>query len=274
MISRPWLSTSRRVATLGAEFIRDVLAGILRAARDTEDIGGARDGRTLAAVVALGSVDQIYGVGSERAARAEHLVEVLGGSPVKGIAFTGTVAAMDLRSTSFVDCRFDKVIWANVEFDQRTTFERCHFVGGNRRAKHRIGLCQYQNCTWDVRARRMIMLAQARDGKRRYGRDDLTADVMAVVSKFVNRSGFLRTVEVRNLNRGTIRNSKYGKDVVDALRAGLLEHHRISGIKEGGMNVRPDCAESVLFFVNNGVMTGCVKDVVENIAAQFKLGDE
>ena len=254
--------------------IREVLAGILRAARGTDDVGGARDGRTLVAVVALKSVDQICPVGRERKERADQLVEILGGTPVSGISFTGTVTAMDLKGTAFEDCRFDKVTWANVEFDERTTFERCHFVGGIQERSSGLGRCEFRNCTWDVEARRMIMSAQAVEGKRRYSRDDLRTDVSAVVGKFVNRSGFLRTVERRNIGRGTIRNSKHGKDIIRAVERGLLEHHEVSGVKGGAMNVKSDCAESVLFFMNNGVMTGCVKDVLEGIAAELGLEHE
>ena len=58
---------------LGTGFIAGVLSGILGAARTTTDVAGARDGRTLAAVVALKSVDHSYPKGSERRARAEHL---------------------------------------------------------------------------------------------------------------------------------------------------------------------------------------------------------
>ena len=202
------------------------------------------------------------------------LVEVLGGTPISGIAFTGTVSAMDMTGVTFADCRFDNVGWTNVEFDDRTEFERCHFVGGIVERSVGMGRCEYKNCTWDVEARRMIRAAQAKEGKRKYTREDLRADISAVVNKFVSRSGFLKTVETGNLGRGTIRNSKYRREIIGAVTDGLLERHHISGVRDGGVNVRADAAESVQFFANNGVMTGRLRDVFEALAARLKAEGE
>ena len=255
----------------GAQFITSVVGRILEAARATKDSGGSRGGRTLAAVVALKSVDHFCPKGSVRKERAGHLLRVLGGSPIRGIAFTGTVAAMDLSGVSFAECHFNRVVWANVEFDEKTRFERCHFVGGIAERSSGLGRCEYDNCTWDVEARAAVRAAQAREGRRRYSGEDLKADVGAVISKFVNRAGFLQTVEIGNLGRGVIRTSKFRKEIIDEICAQLLDQHHISGVGSGGFNIKPEAADSVLFYANNGVMTGRLKEVFEGIARRLDV---
>ncbi len=254
----------------GTSVITDVVRRVLEAARASGDDGGSTDGRTLAAVLALRTVDHVAPEGSSRQGRATRLLQVLGGSPIRGIAFAGTISAMDLSGVEFVECRFDRVVWANVVLDDDTVFERCHFVGGIAERTDGIGLCNYRNCTWDAEARATIRAAQSREGKRRYGREDLKGDIAAVVRKFVNRSGFLQTVETRNLSKGVIRGSKFCEEIIEALRSGLLENHSISGVKGGGWHVKEEAVEAVRFFANNGVMTGRLKEIYE--ATATKLG--
>ena len=255
----------------GTDLIAEVVGRILDAARAMEDFGGSRDGRTLAAVVALQSVDHFLPRGSARRERAEHLLQVSGGAPIRGIAFTGTVTAMDLSGMAFLDCRFDRVVWANVKFDDDTLFERCHFAGGIAEATAGLGRCRYVNCTWDDAARAMIGSAQTREGKRTYTRDDLKSDMGGVVRQLVNRGGLVRTVDIKSLGRGRIRHSKFRKEIIDGIRLGVLEPHEVAGVRTGGFKVRSDVAEAVGFFVNNGVMTGPLKKVYERLVLGLGL---
>ena len=91
--------------------------------------------------------------------------------------------------------------------------------------------------------------------------------------KFVNRSGFLQTVETRNLSRGVIRGSKFCEEIIEALRSGLLEHHNISGVKGGGWHVKEEAVEAVRFFASNGVMTGRLKETYEATATELGIDE-
>ena len=117
----------------------------------------------------------------------------------------------------------------------------------------------------------MIRSAQAREGKRRYSREDLRGDMDAVIRKLVNRGGFVRVVELGSLGRGRIRNSKFRKEIIDEVRGELLVPHEVAGVETGGFNVRSDAAESVRFFVNNGVMTGRLKEVYEGLVIRLGI---
>lgn len=87
----------------------------------------------------------------------------------------------------------------------------------------------------------------------------------------MSRGGFLQTVEQRNMKRGTIRGSKYADDVIEALVSSVLESHHISGVPEGGYNVREDAVDAVRFFASNGVLTGRLKDVYNSLATKLQL---
>ena len=117
----------------------------------------------------------------------------------------------------------------------------------------------------------MIRVASAREGGRKYTREDLRADIGTVISRFVSGGGFLQTLHKRDLKRGTIRESKHGDQIVEHIGARLLEGHHISGAPEGGYNVRANAKESVLFFASNGVFSGPLKDAYEELGRKLKL---
>ena len=172
---------------------------------------------------------------------------------------------------TFSDCRFDRVMWANVRLDSKTVFKKCHFVGGLTEHTSGLGLCQFDDCAWDDEAREMIRVASTREGGRTYTREDLRADIGAVIRRFVSGGGFLQTMHKKNLRRGTIRESKHGDQIIEHIVARLLEGHHLSGAPEGGYNVRADTNESVLFFASNGVFSGPLKDVYEELVRKLKL---
>jgi len=243
------------------EFVAHVVDRILSAARAGSDAAAVRDGRTLATTIAMKAVDKFAPSGTSHKDRAGMLLKILHGPPVTGVAFSGTIARMDFSGVQFRDCRFDRVMWANVRLDERTVFDACHFVGGMIERTNGLGLAEFKACTWDTEAEALIRLAEAREGRRKYGHDDLKADIGRVISKFVSRGGLLQTVEQRNLRRGTIRGSKHADDVIEALISNVLESHHISGVAEGGYNVREDVVDAVRFFTSNGVLTGGLKYV-------------
>ena len=208
------LAAERRGSLTTEAFFTQVVGQILDAARAGTD-AVSRDGRTLATTMAMKAVDRYVKAGSSHDERAQLLQSVLQGPPLAGLAFTGTIGRMNFSGFTFKDCRFDRVMWANVKLDERTVFENCHFVGGLAERTTGLGLSTFQSCTWDAEAEAMIRSAQTREGGRKYTSEDLRTDIGRIVSKFMNRSGFLQTVEARNLRRGPIRGSKFADASVD-----------------------------------------------------------
>jgi hypothetical protein len=253
------------------QFVAHVVDRILSASRAGSDTTAIKDGRTLATTIAMKAVDKYAPSGTSHQDRASMLLKILHGPPVTGVAFSGAIARMDFSGVLFRDCRFDRVMWANVRLDEHTVFEACHFVGGIVERTNGLGLAEFKACTWDSEAEAVIRLAEAREGRRKYGRNDLKADIGRVIGKFVSRGGFLQTVEQRNMKRGTIRGSKYADDVIETLVSSVLESHHISGVTEGGYNVREDALDAVRFFASNGVLTGRLKDVYDSLVTKLRL---
>lgn len=264
------LAEERRGQLTTEAFFKQVVKQILDAARAGTD-AVSRDGRTLATTMAMKAVDRYVKAGSSHEERAALLQSVLQGPPLVGLAFTGTIGRMNFSRFIFKDCRFDRVMWANVKLDEGTVFESCHFVGGLAELTTGLGLSTFQNCTWDAEAEAMIRSAQTREGGRQYGSEDLRTDIGRIVSKFVNRSGFLQTVEARNLKRGPIRGSKFADDIIADVSTRLLTHHNISGVTEGGFHVKEDAKDAVRFYVSNGVFTGSLKQVYEALQKRLRL---
>ena len=102
--------------------------------------------------------------------------------------------------------------------------------------------------TLDCEAEAIFNSARVREGKKKYGGDDLKRDIQSVVDKFVIRGGLgLKTVESSNLGRGSISTSRYKDEILDILRSIVLEEHHISGAS-AGYNVRKDAIEGVKYY--------------------------
>ena len=252
-------------------YVGNVVKQILRAARADTDAAGSRDGRALATTIAMKAVDKCMPTGTAHKDRADFLLEIVNGPPIAGVVFSGTIARIDFSDLMFSDCRFDRVMWANARLNGKTVFKKCHFVGGLAEHTMGLGLCQFDHCTWDDEAKEMIRVASTREGGRVYTREDLRADIGAVIGRFVSGGGFLQTLHKRDLKRGTIRQSKHGDQIIEHIVARLLGGHHISGAPEGGYNVRANAKESVLFFASNGVFSGPLKDTYEELVRRLKL---
>lgn len=265
------LATETSQGSEAGDEVAQAIREILKAARSGKSAAGSRDGRALATTIAMKAVDKHKPAGSTHKERTSLLVNLLDGPPVEGVAFSGTIARMDFHDTMFLDCRFDRVMWANVRLDASTVFKRCHFTGGLTEHTTGLGLCLFDDCTSDDEARAMLRIASTREGGTQYTREDLRTDFGTVVGKFITGSGFLQTLHKRNLPRGTIRESRYGREVIEQVVSRILEQHHISGASEGGYHVRDDAKEAVLFFAANGVFSGPLKEAFEDLAQRLRL---
>jgi hypothetical protein len=109
-------------------------------------------------------------------------------------------------------------------------------------------------------------------GARLYTVTDLRADITSLIYKFMprNRVGF-KTIEARNLTKGSISNSRHIEPITDAFRRKILGEHVISGTSEVGYHVREDAMESLQFFAANNSFTGPLRELYDELAAKFSL---
>jgi hypothetical protein len=262
--------------TAGKGTREDVVDAIIKAVRRggsySASEGPVRDGRALVSGIVLRSVDRILPHSSPHRDRAALFVKLCQGPPIVGVPFSGTIARMDLSGLSFQRCRFDHVMWASNRFSAGTKFCECHFSGGQVEHCEHFGAAMFENCTWDQDAGALIRNEQVREGRRGYTSDDLKADIKSVVDKFIVAGGVsFRTVNAVNLKKGAIRGSRYADQVVSALVGKVLEVHRISGISDNGLNVRSNAVEAFRFYASNGVFTGPLKDVYEELRSRMAL---
>lgn len=232
----------------------------------TGKLPGLVDGRRLAAILALNAVEQLLDKKASHKDRSSLLLKLCGGTKVSNLSFTGTIARYDLMAITFENCRFERVAWANCRFNEETLFNTCQFIGDIQPAQC-VGLAnaRLDDCKLDYEANTLFNSLRVKEGKRQYSSEDLSADIKCVVNKFIVKGGIgIKSVESRNITKGTIGASRYKDEIIEVLSSLVFEEHHISGAS-GGYNIRKDAEEAVKFYAGNNVFTGALRDSFEKL---------
>lgn len=226
---------------------------------------------SLAASIALLTVNRLHAKGSGHAERAKSLLSLLPPPGLQRLYFTGSLTRFDFSSTRFEGCTFDQVAWANCKFSDATSFMFCRFVGGTMVACSGFGMASFSpSCVIDADAKALIDSEAIRSGKKEYSREDLRSDIASLVQKFIFKDGLgLKTVEERGLERGAISNSIHKAEIVEAFSRTVIESHAL-GAGKTGFHVRESAKSALNYFASNGVFTGPVAELFEQMAE--KLG--
>jgi hypothetical protein len=229
-------------------------------------------GARLAAVIALAAVEKMMPAGNSRSDRATMIKDLFGGGRVLGAVFVGTIARYDFSDFEFGNCVFERVTWANCKFNGATKFEGCEFIGGAVPTHcEGLGTVGLVDCRMDIEAESTFKLALIRDGRRSYSLEDLTEDIKAVIDKFIIKGGIgLKTIERRNLSRGTIASSRHRDRIIALIMSRLLEEHHISGPGKG-YHVAESAVESIKFYAANNVFIGPLRDLFEELQTELGL---
>ncbi len=232
-------------------------------------------GPSLRGALLLRAVDRRADAHATREERGQVLRELVGGSMVEGVRLGGAITRLDLRSVEFRHCLFQGVTWVNCEFNASTKFDRCEFAGSSA-APRSEGLADvsFHNCRFDGESQRWFENSLLTAGKRRYSGEDLKADITAVVRQFLSKSGVgVKTVRRTALGRGAIAESPHRDEVIEELLKIVLTEHHLSGVKEGGVSVRPEAEDCVKFYAVNNVLTGPLAEVFDRLKRDFKIRD-
>jgi hypothetical protein len=231
----------------------------------------ASSGSKFVAVVALTTIEQTM-AGSDRAERAERLVHLVDTEAITNLTFTGTIARYDFTGVEFRNCGFERTNWVNCLFNEKTRFFNCEFTGGTVPTRcDGLGTVTLDECKFDPEAEAIFNLARIEAGKRRYSKEDLLEDIKSVIDKFVVRGGVgLKSVQERNLTRGTIASSRHKKQIVQSITAQVLEAHQISGAGHG-FHIRSTAVDAVHFYATNNVLTGPLADVLQRLEREIGL---
>lgn len=226
---------------------------------------------SLAASIALLTVNRLHAKGSGHAERANCLLSLLPPPGLQRLYFTGSLTRFDFSSVQFSNCTFDQVAWANCKFSEATSFVSCRFVGGTMIACTGFGLASFSpTCVIDADAKSLIDSEAIRSGKKEYSREDLRLDIASLVRKFIFKDGLgLKTVEERGLERGPISNSIHKAEIIEAFSRTVVEAH-VLGAGRSGFHVRESAKPSLNYYASNGVFTGPVAELFEQLAE--KLG--
>ena len=225
--------------------------------------------------LALVTVNKVLPKGSSHLERTATLLSLFPSESLSNLCFSGTLAKFDLKGITFTRCVFNQVTWANCDFDQKTVFSRCRFIGGTVLSCLDFGTASWEGtCRFDEQARSLIQAEAVRSGKRKYTNDNLRADINYLLRKFVPKESLgLRTVSEKHLATGVISASIHKKTIIECLKKLVMARHEISGTDSKGLHIRDDSKEAVIYWATNGSYTGTLLRCYEELQAELKTAE-
>ncbi|MGA3846411.1 NACHT domain-containing protein [Ralstonia nicotianae] len=251
--------------------LRQIIEALLALQKSDEDNLSHTNASSLATSIALLTTNRIHGKGSAHTERASFLASMFPNGAMRGLFFSGSLVRFDFSGFRFEDSVFHQVSWANCKFSSDSSFVRCRFVGGSISACDDLGLANFGNsCHFDADSKGIVNAEIVRSGRRAYAEDDLRADLNCLISKFIPKDGLgVKTVEARSLERGTIGNSINKEKVIESFRRKILDQYVLSGHSGTGYRVREEAKSSFIYFSSNGVYTGLLGDLFDELAARL-----
>jgi hypothetical protein len=225
------------------------------------------------AFLAMIATNRFKPKGFSRRERGEFFNSIFQDNTVTDLSFSGTVSGLDLHETIFSGCEFDKVAFVNCEFGPNTRFVKCRFLGSLSALRcSGFTSAKRSDCKYDQTARDYFDAMEIEGGSRSYSSNALRRDFECVIEKFIgsNRTSIC-AIRTSNLIRGPIGVSKYKSQIIDAFMSRILETHHISGISEGGINVRSECMDAIKFYASNNVFTGPLRQVFDQLERDLGL---
>jgi len=255
----------------GETKLRQIIWALLSLQKADEVYSSHTNASSLATAIALLTTNRMLGKGSAHAERASFLASMFPNAVMKGLFFSGALARFDFSGYDFEDSVFHQVSWANCKFSSDTSFVRCKFVGGSIAASYDLGLANFGNtCHFDVDAKSIINAEIVRSGRRAYAEDDLRADLNCLIAKFIPKDGLgVKTVEGRSLERGTIGNSINKEKIIDSFKRRILDPYVLSGRSGTGYRVKEEAKPSFIYFSSNGVYTGLLGGLFDELVARL-----
>ena len=249
------------------------LSGILKGLEQPSDGRESDVAARLRGALLLRAVDQLKPQGSLRSERSAAAQRLLAQDDVSQMILSTAISGFDFRGVTFRHCRFEGIVFLNCEFDDQTTFTECQFaMGGSSHRCNGLSLAAFVECRFDTESSAWLRQVAVREGSRDYVEADLRSDIEGVLDKFLAKGGAgLKTLKASNLARGSISASPHREMILEVLRSHLFEAHHVSGVKEGGLAVKPEAQEAVKFYGTNNVFIGPVNDAYERLAKKLRI---
>jgi NACHT domain len=226
--------------------------------------------RDLAAAIAILMVNRYVPAGRPRADRRDELLSYFPGNELRFLQFSGTLASISFKGVIFRQCRFEAVTFVNCEFDQTTIFDRCRFVGGRLENCDGFGKAKFIDGWKDPDAAMLIESQQVQADERPYTLRDLERDIDLLIQKFAPKDGFaMKLLEERFLRRGRFSNSPKREQIITAFFRHVLEYEEPQRKGTLMVQIRPLVKSAVTFYITNGVLTGALAMVFDEVAKEL-----
>lgn len=189
-----------------------------------------------------------------------------------GSVFSGVLRAFDFSNTHFERCTFIDVEFKNCLFSEKSKFVTCSFDGN----------LEFHNCsgekdldlTKDTRMSKEAEynLNQIRNAtSRRELRVSFAEDALnRSLRKFRSGDYGFKVIQYRHRRSGFKPGNPYNERIWEVLESlEIVEPHRISNVDGGGLHIKDDkeLRHDVATFLDNGVIRGMLKNVIEEVVA-------
>lgn len=186
---------------------------------------------------------------------------------IRNANFIGQLDKLDLSGISFIGCNFRDVSFSKCRADENTKFINCRFSG----------MLEFPGCaikewsqvqmidTITLSPANLIWEEMLEEGKFFPRKEDHVKDALKLaLNKFWFSGRLKATLRKDDWNKGTLGHSFYCKPVLDAmLKTGFIMEIEISNVPEGGYSCNHDSVEDLQRFMDNGMITGKIKEVFD-----------
>lgn len=204
--------------------------------------------------------------------RTTKLLAYFGRDTFDKAVLSGTLSGLDLTNTTFSECKFLNITWTNCIFDERTNFKNCTFISGFSINCKGFGKSTWDNCIFNTESKQFIDAERIKEGKKNYSLQNLSADIHAIIKKFIPKDGAgFKRVSEPNLSKGIISNSKHKDIIIDAFTQHLLDRHIVSGYSDSVFHIKDDAKDCIIHYSGNGVYTGKLLLMFEHLKKKTGL---
>ncbi len=208
----------------------------------------------------------------DKASRTDELLDLIGAGDTKKISkitLAGALKGYDFAGCTFDDCTVVDSIFQNCRFDSNTRFANCRFEGGldliNCDAAESLDI--QDTCVFSPDAELTFSRVTNRTPRSSVREKFAEEALSRALKKFRTDAGF-HSIQVRRSLSGMNVKNPYNSEVwKKLLREGVIEHHSISGVLEGGYNVRDEkeIKRDIVQYLDNGIIAGKLRVVFEGL---------
>ncbi len=229
------------------------------------------------AAIALSLVISHLIKGDSRTDRAKDFCELFGAKEkagryfFTGLTISGRLRSIDFSNLLFEDCTFVDVEFSTCKFAQSTVFERCVFDG----------TLDFSNCTdegssvvndcrkspdAEMTWSKILSVAPSDRVRIEFAEEALTRSLR----KFRGDYGY-HGIQYRRRNNSANPRNPYNASIWTALKHyRVVETHTISGVSEGGLNIRDDkdLRREIGQYLDNGIVGSTLQAVISELIGE------